>query len=90
VVLIKAYLHKSARGSNQTSAVAQSLVPQGLCGLSLIDYTRDGDSETGEYDRRPRRGGIEQEDPGGEQKAESVRRRAESRDQMFFILTPDS
>jgi hypothetical protein len=56
----------------------------------LIDYTRDGDSETGEYDRRPRRGGIEQEDPGGEQKAESVRRRAESRDQMFFILTPDS
>ena len=38
----------------------------------------------------PRRGMIGQEDPGGEQKAGSTKKGAESKDQMFFILTSDS
>ena len=33
---------------------------------------------------------IGQENPGGEQRAQGTKQRAESTDQMFFILTPDS
>jgi hypothetical protein len=79
-------LHALMRKSSAESRFSETL----RLFLDRFHYTRDSDWETGEYDRRPRRGGIEQEEPGGEQKAESVKRRAESRDQMFFILTPDS
>jgi transposase len=58
--------------------------------LDRFHYTREGDRETGEYDRRPRRGGIAKEDAGGKHKGESTKKRAESRDQMFSILTPSA
>jgi hypothetical protein len=58
--------------------------------LDRFHHTRDGDGETGEYDRRPRRGAIAKEDTGGKHKAEGTKKRAESGDQIFFILTPDS
>jgi hypothetical protein len=38
----------------------------------------------------PHRGGIAKEDTGGKHKAESTKKRGESRDRMFFILTPES
>ena len=57
--------------------------------LDRFHYTREGDWETGEYDRMPRRGGSGQENPGGDERAQSTKYRAESTDQMLFILTPD-
>ena len=57
--------------------------------LDRFHYTREGEGETGEYDRMPRRGGIGQENPGGGQRAQSTKHRAESTDHMLFILTPD-
>jgi len=60
-------LRKSPSGGESYSE-KQSLVFQRLCGFSLIHYTRDGDRETGEYDRMSRRGGIGQENPRRKQK----------------------
>jgi len=57
--------------------------------LDRFHYPRDGGRERGEYDRMSRRGGIAKGDTGGKHKAESTKKRAESRDQMFFILTSD-
>ncbi len=55
--------------------------------LDRFHYTPDGDGETGEYDRMPRRGGIAKEGTGGERKAEGRKCTAESGSSPFWPLT---
>jgi hypothetical protein len=56
--------------------------------LDRFHYTRDGDRKTGEYDGRPRRGGIAKEDTGSKHKAEGRKCTAESRSSSFWLLPP--
>ena len=53
--------------------------------LDRFHYTRDGDRETWEYDRRPRCGGIAKEDTGGRRKAQDRKCTAESRSSSFWL-----
>ena len=51
--------------------------------LDRFHYPRGDDRETGEYDRRPRHGGIAKEDTGGKHKAEGRKCTVESRASSF-------